>query len=268
MLKGEKAILRCTSEYGYGDRGSPPSIPGGASLDFEVELFGWTKDIWKMDIDEKIAEAESSKASGTVAFKAGDFKTAAREYADGMKYVWENVHADEDKDKAAEIRLSLALNAAAAQLKMGENNEAIANCDKVLEGDPANVKAIFRKGQGQFNQQDYKVAMATLKKGYELDPKNKPLISLMKKCKTQQAVDKAEEKKRMAMMMGAMVESEEDKAARFAKVEEAKAAQEALRAANPRVFFDMEMDGEPVPHKHTCAHTHRTRAHTHAAGFL
>ena len=30
-----------------------------------------------------------------------------------------------------------------------------------------------RGGQGQFNQQDYKVAMATLKKGYELDPKNK-----------------------------------------------------------------------------------------------
>eukprot|EP00492_Amphilonche_elongata_P004141 TRINITY_DN4527_c0_g1_i1.p1 TRINITY_DN4527_c0_g1~~TRINITY_DN4527_c0_g1_i1.p1 ORF type:complete len:128 (-),score=32.41 TRINITY_DN4527_c0_g1_i1:56-439(-) len=38
MKEGEKCILRCRSEYAYGDEGSPPTIPGGASLDFEVEL--------------------------------------------------------------------------------------------------------------------------------------------------------------------------------------------------------------------------------------
>lgn len=39
--KGERSILRCSAEYGYGTRGSPPRIPGGAELDFDIELFSW-----------------------------------------------------------------------------------------------------------------------------------------------------------------------------------------------------------------------------------
>lgn len=38
MKKGEKAILEISSEYGYGDNGSPPKIPPKATLFFEVEL--------------------------------------------------------------------------------------------------------------------------------------------------------------------------------------------------------------------------------------
>lgn len=39
MAKGEKAIFTIHSDYAYGDGGSPPKIPGGATLIFEVELF-------------------------------------------------------------------------------------------------------------------------------------------------------------------------------------------------------------------------------------
>ena len=44
MKRGEKCILRCRSDYAYGDRGSPPKIPEKATLNFEVELFSW-KDV-------------------------------------------------------------------------------------------------------------------------------------------------------------------------------------------------------------------------------
>lgn len=43
MRKGEKSILRCLPEYGYGASGSPPKIPPNSTLNFEVELFDWTK---------------------------------------------------------------------------------------------------------------------------------------------------------------------------------------------------------------------------------
>ena len=38
MKVGEKARLVCPSSAAYGDAGSPPSIPGGATLVFEIEL--------------------------------------------------------------------------------------------------------------------------------------------------------------------------------------------------------------------------------------
>ena len=71
MKKGEKAVLTITSDYGYGDRGSPPKIPGGATLIFEVELldfFPKKKEMWEMSPEEKIEEAKKCKDKGNAAY--------------------------------------------------------------------------------------------------------------------------------------------------------------------------------------------------------
>ena len=36
MKQGEKSLLICKADYAYGSQGSPPKIPGGATLHFEV----------------------------------------------------------------------------------------------------------------------------------------------------------------------------------------------------------------------------------------
>src|SRR5262252_3534458 len=43
MKPGEKARLVCPSSIAYGDQGRPPTIPGGATLIFEIELLGIEK---------------------------------------------------------------------------------------------------------------------------------------------------------------------------------------------------------------------------------
>jgi len=39
MARGEMAVYTIKSDYAYGATGSPPKIPGGATLTFEIELF-------------------------------------------------------------------------------------------------------------------------------------------------------------------------------------------------------------------------------------
>jgi len=42
MKVGEKARLVCPSDIAYGDHGHPPTIPGGATLVFDIELLAIT----------------------------------------------------------------------------------------------------------------------------------------------------------------------------------------------------------------------------------
>jgi FK506-binding protein 4/5 len=71
MRKGEKAVFTLPSEYAYGASGSPPMIPGGATLVFEVELlrFGSEVDLFE---DGGVIKHTLKKSSEYKKPKAGD----------------------------------------------------------------------------------------------------------------------------------------------------------------------------------------------------
>ncbi|KAI1726052.1 FKBP-type peptidyl-prolyl cis-trans isomerase domain-containing protein [Ditylenchus destructor] len=57
MHKGEVADLECRADYAYGDSGSPPKIPGGATLVFNVELLSWEGEDISPDRDGSITKS-------------------------------------------------------------------------------------------------------------------------------------------------------------------------------------------------------------------
>jgi FKBP-type peptidyl-prolyl cis-trans isomerase FkpA len=56
MKKGGKRKLTIPASLGYGDRGSPPKIPGDAALVFDIEMLGWK--------DEATPAASASASAG------------------------------------------------------------------------------------------------------------------------------------------------------------------------------------------------------------
>jgi len=89
MKKGERAILKCTAPYAYGQSGSPPKIPPNATLNFEVELldfFDKEKTKWDYTPEERSKLAIDFKGEGNEYFKKGDLNNALKKYKDALDY--------------------------------------------------------------------------------------------------------------------------------------------------------------------------------------
>jgi len=71
MRKGEVAKFTVSPEFGYGDAGSPPTIPEKATLVFEVELISWCS---KDDLfgDEGVIKTQVKEGAGWRTPKDGD----------------------------------------------------------------------------------------------------------------------------------------------------------------------------------------------------
>ena len=89
MRLGERATLKIASDYAYGAAGSPPKIPGGATLIFEVELLQISDrrpTRWQMGDVELIQTATKLKEDGNAKFKAKLFKQAEGHYKDAIAH--------------------------------------------------------------------------------------------------------------------------------------------------------------------------------------
>jgi peptidylprolyl isomerase len=141
MKKGEKAILRCRSDFAYG-KGGQGVIPPDATLNFDVELIGFKdkpKEKWEMSDEEKTKEAAKLKEEGTGLFKEKRFAEAITSYEEACDYL-ENV------DAATATWVTCKGNAAQAAINMQDYPQAVHFATEALSKDPTNVKALYRRG--------------------------------------------------------------------------------------------------------------------------
>jgi peptidylprolyl isomerase len=244
MKIGEKAILECSPEYGYGTNGSPPKIPGNATLEFEVELIGFKekqKARWEMTSDERMNVAKKLKTEGTELFTQQKYSLAVAKYEDAAGYSVDEGISGNDiiKEDEKELFISCYLNAAMCYIKEKSWTDAVQACHKILEIDSektTNVKALYRRGFARLKSGFLSEAKEDLMAAYKLDTTNKDIRKALAELKESQA----EAKKKEKATYGGM----------FSKVDMYKEKVGPLvpnaKGDNPHVFFDINQGDEKL----------------------
>lgn len=235
MKVGEKAVLEIRSDYGYGVNGSPPKIPGDATLNFEVELLGFNekeKEKWEMTPEEKIAKAKSLKEDGTKLFMAKRFGEAAGVYEEAANFAFDEGEGEHVPEDDKEFYTSCFSNVAMCHLKTNSWSDAIMAATKVLtvDGYENNLKALYRRGLAKLNSGSLKEAKIDLMSAYKVDSKNKDVRKSLAKLKEALAEAKRKEKSAFGGIFGKVSMYDDKKGVLVPNA----------NGDNPHVFFQIQ----------------------------
>ncbi|BAT85078.1 hypothetical protein LR48_Vigan10g025700 [Vigna angularis] len=189
MKKAEQALVIVHAEYLCGSNNSQGNTANNKVLYYEVELVDFVKEkpFWKMNTEEKIEACERKKHEGNLLFKAENFMHASKKYEKAVKYIeFDHSFGEDEKHRSNNLRLSCNLNNAACKLKLGEYIEASRLCTKVLQEDPSNIKALYRRCQAYMKTSDLEKAEADIKRALTIDPNNRDIKLEYKELKVKQ----------------------------------------------------------------------------------
>jgi len=125
------------------------------------------------DIDAKLEKAANEKDQGNSCFKSGDTKGALYHYHLALLCV-KGLHGENDtqKKQREDIHTTVNNNMAAVYIKEAKFEKAINCCTEVLNRDPNNTKALYRRGKAYLETNSLDKSESDLKKALELDPKD------------------------------------------------------------------------------------------------
>ncbi|XP_018313356.1 FK506-binding protein 59 isoform X2 [Mycetomoellerius zeteki] len=176
FLKNEKSRLLIKSKYAFKEQGNPKfNIPPNADVEYEVELQNFEKEkvLWTLKSPEKIEQAKMQKEKGTNYLKSDKFNLAIKVYQKIFKYLDDASSFEDNLKKERDSLVKAAhLNLALCYLKTNENVLARDECTKVLQLDPQNEKALFRRGQANLGLTWPEKALNDFRKVLKVQPKN------------------------------------------------------------------------------------------------
>uniref|UniRef100_A0A0K0DYD0 peptidylprolyl isomerase n=1 Tax=Strongyloides stercoralis TaxID=6248 RepID=A0A0K0DYD0_STRER len=213
--KGEKSkVVLSGGSYTYGLH--PPkefNLPPNAKIEFEIFLkdFLPEKHSWEMTTAEKLEAALVAKEKGTKYLQKERLSLALNLYNRCISLI-ENLKEVEDDLETQWRQTCMAgrLNAALVHLKSRSYAECIHQCDKVLEIDDKNVKALYRKGQAHQQRKDFDEAISVYNKVLEIEPHNTAAINNLKTCVKEKQDYAAREKQRFSKLFEKLAKSDDD----------------------------------------------------------
>lgn len=221
MEQGEESLFIIKPKYGFGNVGKPKfNIPSGATLQYKIRLtkFEKAKESWEMNTGEKLEQSVIIKEKGTQYFKVGKYKQAVVQYKRIVSWLeHESNLVGEDEEKAKALRLAAHLNLAMCYLKLQEPSPALENCDKALELDANNEKALFRRGEALFVMKEFDLAREDFQRVIQLYPSNKAAKSQVQQCQKHIKEQHEKDKRLYANMFQKFAERDAKKEAEQAK---------------------------------------------------
>jgi tetratricopeptide (TPR) repeat protein len=134
--------------------------------------------LFRIEDDRKFRLAQHLKNLGVENFKKNLLEEAFRNFTEAIKLLVildgkDGYDVPEELGQAKiELKLTLYNNVAGCHVLKKNWELAIDLCNSVLEKQPANVKALYRRGWSRMEMEDYELARQNLEKALEVDPKN------------------------------------------------------------------------------------------------
>lgn len=177
MQKGECCIIYLKSKYGFGKEGKPEyKIGPNTELVYEVTLkdFQKAKESWEMELNEKLDLSARVKHKGNQYFKAGQFFQAVIQYQRIVSWLEMECGAGmEQQKRIQELLLMSQLNLALCFLRLKELSHVVENCNKVIELDGKNEKALYRRGEAHLLRNEFSLAMADFRHVLQVNSSNR-----------------------------------------------------------------------------------------------
>ncbi|OXB73131.1 UNVERIFIED_CONTAM: hypothetical protein H355_012056 [Colinus virginianus] len=207
MEMGETALIMSDAKYCYGAQGRSPDVPPNAALTLEVELLEARDgpDLELLSGKEKIELANRKRERGNFYYQQADYVLAINSYDIALKVISSSSKVDFTPDEEAElldVKVKCLNNLAASQLKLDHYEAALKSCNLVLEHQPGNIKALFRKGKVLAQQGEYREAIPILKAALKLEPSNKTIHAELSKLVKKHADQKTVETEMYRKMLG------------------------------------------------------------------
>ncbi|XP_057701845.1 peptidyl-prolyl cis-trans isomerase FKBP5 [Corythoichthys intestinalis] len=188
MQKGERCMLYLTHKYGFGSKGNQEfKIGPNKDIVYEVTLkdFKRAKDSWEMDLHEKLTRALEIKLKGNQYYKSGHHDYAVIQYQ--RIVCWLEMECGNDLEQQKQINdflLSAHLNLALCFLRIQDFSLVVENCNKVIDIDSCNEKALYRRGEARLLRNEFNLALADFKSVLQVNPSNQAARSQILNCQS------------------------------------------------------------------------------------
>ncbi|XP_045931494.1 peptidyl-prolyl cis-trans isomerase FKBP5 isoform X1 [Micropterus dolomieu] len=204
MQKGECCVLYLKPKYGFGSEGKQEyKIGPDKDIIYEVTLkdFQRAKESWEMDLKEKLDLAPGVKHKGNQYFKTGRYYQAVTQYQ--RLVVWLEMECGngvEQQKRIQDFILTSHLNLALCFLRIKEFTQVVENCNKAIELEENNEKALYRRGLARLLRNEFSLAMADFQQVLQVNHSNRAARAQISNCQRKIKEHHEQDKKTYANM--------------------------------------------------------------------